>query len=97
MSDAGTKDDLGKAPWHLVPYGALNKVVRVLDFGAQKYGAENWRQVDGWRWRYFNAAMRHTTAWFCGERRDPESGLHHLAHAVCCGLFIVAMELECER
>jgi hypothetical protein len=42
--------------------------------------------------RYFDAAQRHLWAWWEGEARDPESGLPHLAHAVACLLFVLALE-----
>lgn len=41
--------------------------------------------------------MRHTLAWHQGEIRDPESGLHHLAHAITCLLFLVAKDLNRAR
>jgi probable DNA repair protein len=41
------------------------------------------------RERYFSAAMRHLVAWKEGSTHDLESGLPHLAHAVCCLLFLL--------
>ena len=35
------------------------------------------------------ACHRHLQAWWSGERLDKESGLPHLAHAVCCLLFLM--------
>jgi Domain of unknown function (DUF5664) len=89
---AGDKHDAGKEPWSLVPFGPLRDVVRVLGFGASKYGAHNWRGVSDARGRYFAAAQRHMVAWWTGEVTDAESGLPHLAHAVCCLLFLMALE-----
>jgi hypothetical protein len=88
----GKKADDGKARWDLLPWRGLAEVVEVLTFGAQKYGPENWLTVEGWRWRYHAAALRHIAAWAMGEARDQESGRHHLAHAICCLLFILEME-----
>jgi hypothetical protein len=48
-----------------------------------------WQKVPNAKERYFAALMRHLTAWWDGERADPESGLHHLAHAGCCLLFLI--------
>ncbi len=87
--NAGRKDDSGKAPWHLLPWGAVAEVVRVLAFGAAKYAPDNWQQVAQPGDRYFSAAQRHLVAWRQGERVDPESGLPHLAHAACCLLFLL--------
>ena len=92
----GNKDDSGKLRYDLLPPLALREVVKVLTFGARKYAPENWRKVDGWRWRYFAAAMRHLWAYYTGERDDGESGLPHLAHAACCVLFLLGMELGME-
>lgn len=84
-----SKFDSGKLRWSLLPWDAAGEVVRVLMFGAKKYGASNW--VKGMDWtRMTDAATRHMTAWLAGEDRDPESGIHHLAHACCCLLFAVA-------
>lgn len=88
----GRKDDGGKAPWHLFTWRAAAAVVRVLEFGAAKYGPGNWRLVDDQRNRYFSAALRHLTAWWCGEKRDPDTGESHLAHAACCVLFLLETE-----
>ena len=32
--------------------------------------------------------QRHIDAWWGGEQKDPETGEHHLAHAICCGMFL---------
>lgn len=88
----GRKDDAKKARWNLVPWDALAAVVRVLGAGADRYGVDNWKLVPDHRTRYFAATMRHVTAWWGGELRDPDTGEHHLAHAICCCLFLIAME-----
>lgn len=85
----GIKYDTGKDPWDLLPWGAVREVVAVLGHGARKYGPGNWKKVPGARKRYFAAAQRHMLAWWGGEKIDPESGLSHLAHAVCCLLFLI--------
>ena len=85
---AGVKNDCGKARWDLVPWREMEEVVHVLGFGADKYGADNWKHVPGARERYFAAAMRHLVAWKQGEELDAESGLPHLAHATTCLLFL---------
>ncbi len=90
----GTKADGGKLQYWLLPNDAVAEVVRVLMFGAKKYSPGNWAKVPEARQRYYDAAMRHLTTWFDGERCDPESGLHHLAHFCCCGLFLLALDLR---
>lgn len=85
------KHDSGKAPLHLLSTTALLEVARVLEFGANKYSANNWR--DGFLWsRPTSAALRHILAWNSGEDVDPESGVSHLAHAMCCLMFLLEFE-----
>jgi hypothetical protein len=83
------KKDYGKPMWDLLPYGQLSHIVNVLTFGAEKYGPHQWQKVENAKDRYFAAMMRHLTAWWEGERADPESGMPHLAHAGCCLLFLM--------
>jgi hypothetical protein len=85
------KDDDGKDRWTLLPFKGLQQVVKVLGFGAKKYAPHAWRLVPNGRERYLDAAFRHLVAVSQGEELDAESGLPHLAHAVCCCLF--ALEL----
>jgi hypothetical protein len=90
----GKKFDIGKERWSLFPKGALQQVLRVLEFGAQKYAPDNWKQVPNARQRYYDAMMRHIESWWSGEKTDPETGIHHLAHAVCCALFCVWLDSD---
>lgn len=85
----GSKYDDAKPDWSLVQWRALDKYVRVLTFGATKYARDNWRQVPNLRHRYLAAALRHVAAYAVGESKDKESGEHHLAHAICCLMFVL--------
>ncbi|WP_430009865.1 dATP/dGTP diphosphohydrolase domain-containing protein [Methylophaga lonarensis] len=91
---AGQKDDAGKLRFDLMPVDAERMVVQVLTFGAAKYGAENWREVADTDRRYYAACRRHLEAWRAGELLDAESGQHHLAHAICCLLFLLQLDIE---
>lgn len=73
--------------------GAAKSVVAVLEHGRNKYSADGWRSVPEPRRRYFAAAFRHLIAWRRGEKIDPESGLPHLAHAICCAMFLLELEV----
>ena len=84
----GYKHDGGKPDWSLLPLDVVEDVVRVLTVGAQKYARDNWQRVPDGRNRYFAAALRHLTARQAGEVDDPETGLPHLAHAMCCLVFL---------
>lgn len=77
----GIKFDNNKPRYSLLPKGAVNAVIDVLEFGAKKYEADNWQKVDNAKERYYNAAMRHIDKWWNGEKHDPETNIHHLAHA----------------
>ncbi|MBS0895542.1 hypothetical protein JK211_16200 [Tatumella sp. JGM130] len=84
-----TKYDAGKWRFSLFPVQAVLRISEVLEFGAKKYAVDNWKTVPDARERYFNAAIRHLTAWWGGERLDEESNLPHLAHAACCLIFLI--------
>jgi hypothetical protein len=76
----GRKDDSGKLRYDLIPCKSLEALVAVYTFGAAKYQDRNWEKGISWC-RVFAAIMRHSWAWFRGEDYDPESGIHHMAHA----------------
>lgn len=90
---AGVKYDNDKPQWSLLPFRALTQVVEVLTYGAKKYAPDNWKRVPDARRRYIDAGFRHLTAYTTGETNDPETGKHHLAHAICCMLYLVAFDL----
>ena len=89
----GVKADAGKARYSLIPVQPLHEVAQVMTFGAMKYADNNWQKVDNAVVRYTDAALRHIESWRGGEQNDHESGNHHLAHAICCLLFIMWFEL----
>lgn len=90
----GLKFDKDKPRYDLVPLEALESMVNVLTFGAQKYAPENWRHVELAQDRYFAATLRHLIAVRKGEVLDKESGLPHLAHAMCCVAFMLELSLD---
>ena len=90
----GLKFDSEKPRMDLLPPKAIFEVAKVLGIGAEKYGPENWRLLDNLQGRYTAGALRHIFAHMDGEQLDPESGTSHLAHALCCLLFKLEIELE---
>ena len=99
----GVKDDKGKLEFSLFPLDALRSITRILMWGAYErprpdgskgYGANNWEKVPNARRRYYDALLRHVTAWYEGETNDPDSGAHHLAHAGCCLVFLLSLDLR---
>lgn len=79
----GRKNDQGKLRMELVPVTAINAMARGFGYGADKYEAYNWTKGLSTS-RLYAATMRHLTAWWDGEEMDPESGLSHLDHILCC-------------
>lgn len=86
----GVKHDSDKLPLDLLDPLALEGLAAVLQFGAKKYAAHNWRGGISWS-RLVAALMRHTFAILRGELVDPESGLPHIDHVQCCSMFLSNM------
>lgn len=86
----GVKHDQEKPMMDLLDPFALEQVAKVLTFGAEKYGKHNWREGIAVS-RLIAAGMRHILAFNNGETLDEESGLPHLAHAMCCLMFATWM------
>ena len=78
---------------HAIPWEGLAELGRVYGFGAGKYDDYNFRK--GFTWSLsFDAMQRHLWAWWAGEDRDGESGLHHLAHAVWHGFTLLYFSIN---
>ncbi len=84
--DEGKKFDSGKLRWDLLMWDVLQDLAKVITYGAEKYTPNNWQKNP--MWKYKAAYMRHYVAWLLGEENDQESGLHHLAHAMCNLMFL---------
>jgi hypothetical protein len=95
----GRKDSAGKERLDLLPPLAMLRLSRVLGYGVmEKYAdkpSDNWLRVPQAKTQYYAAALRHLLKYAAGEERDPESGQHHLAHALCDIAFV--LELECRE
>lgn len=83
----GVKHDAGKLPLDLLDPLALDGIAAVLQFGAKKYAAHNWRGGLSYT-RLIAALLRHLFAILRGEDTDPESGLPHVDHVGCCWMFL---------
>ena len=73
---------------------SLEEVGKVLTFGAKKYSDDNWKKVPDGKKRYIAALHRHLSAYYQGKKIDEESKLDHLAHALCCLIFLYEFELD---
>lgn len=88
---AGMKFDQDKPRMDLLDPTAMLELSKVLTFGASKYAAHNWRKGLS-KTRLLAAALRHLFAYLGGQDKDPETGLSHAAHAMCCCMFILGLE-----
>lgn len=80
--NTGKKYDDMKLKYHLIPSECIESVAKILTFGANKYGENNWQNLEDFNNRYYSALMRHIEKWRQGEYIDPESGELHLSHAM---------------
>ncbi len=89
------KFDTDKLHPSLLPVKPLEEVIKVLMFGAEKYGRDNWKEAtEEDQVRYLDALMRHAMAYVDGEEADEETGLSHLAHLACNALFLLEFGLQ---
>lgn len=89
----GAKYDEGKLRYDLLPVDAIEELVRVLNFGASKYADRNWEKGINFS-RVYAATHRHLAKFWKGQNKDEETGLEHLAHAMCCCMFLLAYRLR---
>lgn len=78
-----------KLRWELLPLPLMEDIVKVYTFGAEKYSANSWQNLDDGYNRYKAALFRHIVAYEKGEVLDKESNLPHLAHAAWNALAIL--------
>jgi hypothetical protein len=89
------KYDEGKLEWHLLPEDALEEVLKVFQYGKDKYGDFNWLLEPGFDYtRLDNSGRRHGSKWRRGQDRDEESNLRELAHICANYLMLLTYELR---
>ena len=71
----------GKEGVDQIPPAVLLEWGRVYTYGEQKYARDNWLNGNEWH-EFYGSALRHLYKFWAGEDNDPESTLHHLAHAL---------------
>lgn len=91
MDNQEAKQDKGKMHPSYVPASAIQAIMAVREYGNAKYGdPHNWRKVEFER--YHEAFLRHVLAmWNDPTKKDFESGLPHLWHAMCNAAFMCEM------
>lgn len=70
----------------LIDAKAMFAMAAVLDHGAKKYGANNWRLID--IDDHLNHLLMHTYAYLSGDRTDD-----HLSHILCRATFACGVSL----
>lgn len=87
-----TQFGVTKVPLHLVPPAAVAQAAMAFKDGAAKYGPYNWREKTISSSVYIAACKRHLDAWWDGEDKASDSGVHHIAHAMACMCMILDAE-----
>jgi hypothetical protein len=80
------KDAVGikKVPFSTVPAPVIAEIGLAMLEGSRKYRRHNYRAIGVRASVYYDACMRHLTAWWEGEDTDPDSGLSHVTKALAC-------------
>jgi len=82
----------GKTQWSMVDFKSMEDMVRVLEFGVNKYSRDNWKK--GLKTtEIVDSMLRHIYAYLDGEDVDPESGINHTGHIMCNAMFLSHMHL----
>jgi len=86
IKDSNPKDAIGikKVPFSTVSATVVAEIGLAMLEGGRKYGRHNYRKIGVRASVYYDAFMRHITAWWEGENIDPDSGLNHLTKAMAC-------------
>jgi hypothetical protein len=90
VKESNPKDAVGtkKVPFSTVPAGPIAEVGLAMLEGALKYGRHNYRAIGVRTSVYYDAALRHLTAFWEGQDIDPDSGLPHISKAMACLLVL---------
>lgn len=88
MQEKATRLNQGKRRWGLLDFTCLEELVKVLEFGANKYTPLNWKKGFN-RQELLESAMRHLVALFNGKEDDDETFLSHAAHIMCNMMFYI--------
>lgn len=86
MSEKSLRYNENKPKWSLVHYESLVPMIRVLEFGAEKYAPENWKKGLDLK-EILESMQRHLAAIMDGKEFDSESGISHMGHIQCNAMF----------
>jgi hypothetical protein len=86
-NDRGGSQSQVDVRFDLIDARAMFEMAKVLNHGAKKYGANNWRNID--IDDHLNHLLMHTYAYLAGDRTDD-----HLSHILCRATFALGVELQ---
>ena len=89
IEDVGLKDNNGKLRVDLVTAECIEGMAEVLGYGARKYKANSWQNVENGKDEHYAALLRHLLAWRRGEINDPETNLNHIKHVLTNAMFLL--------
>lgn len=97
--EKGLRYNEGKPRWSLVDFDSLEPMVRVLEYGADKYTVGDVSGADNWKKGFLtseicNSLLRHIFALLRGEMDDVDSGLSHVGHILSNAMFLSYMIKE---
>lgn len=84
------KYNSNKLRYDLIPPSTLKELAKTLTYGSIKYEPDNWRKCKD-KNVYIAALYRHLEQWRSGEKKDEESGLSHLSHAITNIAFLIEL------
>lgn len=76
----------GKLRPTLIDYNSLTPLLQVLEYGANKYATDNWKNPMDLR-SILDSLLRHAHALSSGEIHDKESKLQHIGHIMANAMF----------
>lgn len=84
--EKATRYNEGKPKWSLVDFKSLEPLVRVLEFGAVKYGKFNWQKGLPEE-EILESLSRHLFELMSGNEFDEETGVSHIGHIMANAMF----------
>lgn len=80
------RENQGKPKWSLVHYKSLEPMIRVLEYGMNKYEKDNWKKEMSLD-EIQESLQRHIASVMDGETNDVESKILHMGHIMCNAMF----------
>jgi hypothetical protein len=92
-SSIAYKEKLSKYRPSLLPSQVVVEGAKAMEFGAQKYGVDQWKTVDMEARQFIDALERHLIAYKQGERVAGDSQVSHLGHIIAnCAILLARFE-----